>query len=206
VIRKASPSTKISLGGGLAVLALLAAACGSSGGGSTASASSAGSSAAAPASSAPAAGAPAGSGSSAAAGMASLNLASRGDLGSVLVDSQGHTLYLFEADKTSTSTCAGACASAWPPAVVSGMPTAGAGVNARLIGTTKRADGTMELTYNNHPLYRFSGDAAPTDAKGQDINGFGASWYVVTAAGQKVDNDEHPAAPAATSGDSNYHY
>jgi predicted lipoprotein with Yx(FWY)xxD motif len=184
------------VGGGLAALALLAAACGSSGGGYGST------SASAPATSAPAAAAPAAS-ASAAAGTASLSLAARGSLGQVLVDSQGRTLYLWEADKGSTSTCSGNCASAWPPATVTGSPTAGPGVNASLIGTTKRSDGTMELTYNNHPLYTFAGDAAPTDVNGQGSTGFGAPWYVVNAAGSKVDDDDASAAPA-TSG--TYHY
>jgi predicted lipoprotein with Yx(FWY)xxD motif len=200
VIRKAMLNTKMSMGVSLAALALLAAACGSSGGGSTAAAPASASPPAAADSSAPSAPA------AAAGGTASLNLAARGDLGQVLVDSQGRTLYLWEADSGSTSTCSGSCASAWPPAVVTGTPTAGAGLNASLIGTTKRDDGSMELTYNNHPLYLFIGDKAPAAAKGQGSSAFGAPWYVVNAAGQKVDDDDDSAAPAATSGANSYSY
>ena len=81
-------------------------------------------------------------------------------LGTFLVDRDGHALYLFEADKTSKSTCTGACAKAWPPALTSGKPTAGSGVKASLIGTTKRPDGTMQVTYDGHPLYTFFNDTS----------------------------------------------
>jgi len=110
-------------------------------------------------------------------------------LGPILVDAQGRTLYLFEADKTSKSTCDGACASAWPPLAVTGMPTAGTGVKASLLGTSKRADGTIEVTYAGHPLYGYAGDAAPGDTTGQGLDQFGAEWYVLNAAGHKVEHD-----------------
>jgi predicted lipoprotein with Yx(FWY)xxD motif len=110
-------------------------------------------------------------------------------VGSALVDGQGRTLYLFEADKGSTSTCGGACASIWPPAKASGKPTAGPGVDAAKLGTTRRGDGTLEVTYNGHPLYRYAPDAKAGDATGQGLNQFGAKWYVLAASGTKIDND-----------------
>ena len=109
--------------------------------------------------------------------------------GKALVDGKGRTLYLWEADKSSTSTCTGACAAAWPPVTVSGTPQAGSGVNRAMLGTVKRADGTAQLTYNGHPLYYFVGDASAGLAKGQGSKAFGAGWYVVSASGAKIDND-----------------
>ena len=109
--------------------------------------------------------------------------------GKFLADGQGRALYLFEADKGSTSTCSGACASAWPPVTASTMPMAGGGVSQSLLGTTKRADGTEQLTYNGHPLYYYVGDTGPGTAKGQGSKDFGASWYVLSAKGVKIDND-----------------
>jgi predicted lipoprotein with Yx(FWY)xxD motif len=111
------------------------------------------------------------------------------NVGNALVDGQGRTLYLFEADKGSTSTCSGACASLWPPAITSGKPTAGPGVSAAKLGTTKRGDGTLEVTYNGHPLYRYAPDTKPGDATGQGLNQFGAKWYVLAASGSKIDDD-----------------
>jgi predicted lipoprotein with Yx(FWY)xxD motif len=109
--------------------------------------------------------------------------------GKALVDAQGRTLYLFEADKGDKSTCNGACASIWPPATATGTATAGPGLTAGEIGTTKRSDGASQLTYNGHPLYRYAADGKPGDANGQGLNQFGAKWYVLNASGAKIDND-----------------
>jgi predicted lipoprotein with Yx(FWY)xxD motif len=109
-------------------------------------------------------------------------------LGKILVDSHGRTLYDFVADKTTMSTCYGACASLWPPLTVSGAPKAGAGVRASLLGTTKRTDGTAEVTYSGRPLYYFAGDTKPGETTGQAINQFGAPWYVLTANGAEIHN------------------
>ena len=106
-----------------------------------------------------------------------------------LVDEEGKTLYLWEADKNGTSTCTGPCAAAWPPVTTSGAPLAGSGVDKALLGTVKRADGTEQVTYNGHPLYYFVGDTAAGTAKGQGSKAFGASWYVVNAKGSKIDTD-----------------
>ena len=108
--------------------------------------------------------------------------------GKILVDSQGRTLYDFVADKSTMSTCYGACASLWPPLTVSGAPKAGSGVRTSLLGTTKRTDGTTEVTYNGHPLYFFAGDTKPGETTGQAINQFGAPWYVLTAGGTEIHN------------------
>jgi predicted lipoprotein with Yx(FWY)xxD motif len=109
--------------------------------------------------------------------------------GKALVDAQGRTLYLFEADKGDKSTCNGACASLWPPATATGTTTAGPGLTAGEVGTTKRSDGQRQLTYNGHPLYRYAADRKPGDANGQGLNQFGAKWYVLNARGSKIDED-----------------
>jgi predicted lipoprotein with Yx(FWY)xxD motif len=162
----------------------------------TACSSGSSSSAASPATSAPATSAPAAQASSpAAAGQSSsaattINLqAISGIPGKALVDGQGHALYLFEADKNGTSACTGACAAAWPPVTVSGTPQGGSGIDESLLGTITRSDGTMQLTYNHHPLYYFAGDSGTGSAHGQGSKAFGAGWYVVNASGAKIDND-----------------
>jgi predicted lipoprotein with Yx(FWY)xxD motif len=108
--------------------------------------------------------------------------------GRILVDAHGRTLYDFVADKTTASTCYGACASLWPPLTVSGTPKAGPQIRASLLGTTKRTDGTAEVTYNGHPLYYFASDTKPGDTTGQAINQFGAPWYVLTRDGREITN------------------
>ena len=109
-------------------------------------------------------------------------------LGKVLVDARGRTLYLFKADKGPKSACDGACASVWPPLTSTGRPTAGPGVTASKLGTTRRSDGATEVTYNGHPLYTFAGDSAPGATSGQGLDDFGAEWYVLAARGDKIDN------------------
>jgi predicted lipoprotein with Yx(FWY)xxD motif len=146
------------------VAAALAAACGGSAYGSGASATPAATSTTAAASVKSATGAP----------------------GTFLVDAKGRTLYLWVADKGSKSTCSGACAQAWPPLTTTGRPKAGAGAKASLLGTTKRADGTLEVTYAGHPLYSFSGDAQPGQTSGQGSKAFGADWLVVAPNGKAI--------------------
>ena len=120
-------------------------------------------------------------------GRASVKLAST-NLGKVLVDAQGRTLYLFEADKGPMSACDGACASSWPPLTTTGHPTGGPGLTASKLGTTKRSDGATEVTYNGHPLYTYAGDSAPGQTNGQGLDDYGAEWYVLSAGGGKIDN------------------
>ena len=117
-----------------------------------------------------------------------VNASDAGDLGKVLVDSQGRTLYLFEADKGTKSACDGACANIWPPLVTKGKPTAGPGLTASALGTTKRSDGATELTYNGHPLYTYAGDTAAGQTSGQGLDDYGAEWYALSARGDKIDN------------------
>lgn len=121
-------------------------------------------------------------------------------LGNILVDSQGRTIYLFQQDTGTKSTCSGACATGWPPVRVSGKPTAGSGVNASMLGTTPRSDGKPQVTYNGHPLYLFSGDSSAGDTNGQGVNAFGAAWYVVSPSGDAITTQ----AAGGTGGGSGY--
>ena len=123
-------------------------------------------------------------------------------LGKYLVDSQGRTLYLFEKDTGMKSNCSGACASIWPPSTTSGHLKAGSGVKAALLRTSTRSDGTAQLTYNGHPLYRYVGDRAAGDTNGQDLTQFGGGWYVVSPAGQKIEG--HASASASTGSSNGY--
>jgi predicted lipoprotein with Yx(FWY)xxD motif len=142
------------------------AACGGSSGGSTA-ASSATPSAAASASSAPA------------AASTQIKLATTSK-GSVLTDDKGRVLYMFNPDNRGASVCYGGCASAWPPTITTGAPTAGAGLDASLLGTTTRKDGSKQVTYNKYPLYTFKFDQKPGDTNGQAVESI---WCVLDAKG-----------------------
>ena|SRR2546425_7019004 len=82
----------------------------------------------------------------------------KSEFGKVVFDSNGNVVYMFGRDKTATSTCYGACAKAWPPVLTKGAPSVGPGLNASLLGTTKRKDGLVQVTYNHHPLYFYSAD------------------------------------------------
>ena len=129
----------------------------------------------------------------AAAGTATISVANS-SRGQILVDASGRTLYLFEADKAASSSCYGACIGVWPAVITTGQPAAGPGVKESLLGTTKRTDGTLEVVYNGHPLYYFSGDKAAGNVTGQGLSSFGAAWYVVSPGGAKIDTDSAPSA------------
>jgi predicted lipoprotein with Yx(FWY)xxD motif len=107
-------------------------------------------------------------------------------LGRVLVDGNGITLYDFVKDKGGTSSCYGACAALWPPLTTTVKPHAGKGVRASLLGTTRRKDGKLEVTYNHHPLYYFVTDRKPGQTTGQGVNQFGGPWWVLSPAGKEI--------------------
>jgi predicted lipoprotein with Yx(FWY)xxD motif len=107
-------------------------------------------------------------------------------LGRILVDSKGITLYDFVKDKGGASSCYGACAALWPPLITKGKPHAGLGVRASLLGTTKRKDGKLEVTYNRHPLYYFVTDRKRGQTTGQGVNQFGGPWWVLSPAGKEI--------------------
>jgi predicted lipoprotein with Yx(FWY)xxD motif len=104
----------------------------------------------------------------------------------ILVDSKGFTLYDFHKDKGTQSACYGACAQGWPPLMTSGAPQAMNGAEASKLGTTKRSDGTIQVTYAGHPLYTFVEDTKPGEAKGNDVSAFGAQWYALKASGEEA--------------------
>ncbi|MGY3203884.1 COG4315 family predicted lipoprotein [Streptomyces sp. TE5632] len=126
---------------------------------------------------------PSASGTAAAAGTVA---GASSPLGTILVDGQGRTLYLFKADTSTKSTCTGTCAAAWPPMTVTGTPAAKKGAKADLLGTTDRNGGEKQITYNGHPLYYFEGDTKAGDMNGQGSTAFGAAWYVLDLSGNSV--------------------
>jgi predicted lipoprotein with Yx(FWY)xxD motif len=146
------------------LIALAVAACGSGGGGASAS----------PTATTTPTGQP-----------ATVGVASTG-LGQILVDSRDRTLYLFQKDTGTTSTCTGACATSWPPLRATGQPPVGSGANAALLGTTPRSDGGPQITYNGHPVYLFFKDQKPGDTNGEGVNAFGASWFALSPTGNQV--------------------
>jgi predicted lipoprotein with Yx(FWY)xxD motif len=106
--------------------------------------------------------------------------------GPVLVDGRGRALYLFTRDRTPSSRCYGPCARAWPPLLTAGVPVAGRGARADLLGRRGRSDGSTQVTYRGHPLYRYIGDRLPGQVLCQDVEEFGGRWYVVTRSGRAV--------------------
>jgi predicted lipoprotein with Yx(FWY)xxD motif len=160
----------------LAALALIVAGCGSSS--STSSTSSS------PTSS--------GQESQAPAAATTVSAAESPELGAVLVDSEGLTVYSFAKDSGTMSSCYGACAEAWPPVLTEGAPTSGEGATSSQLGTTKRKDGTTQVTYAGHPLYTFVEDKSPGEANGNGASAFGAEWNALDESG----------APAAVSSES----
>ena len=111
---------------------------------------------------------------------------SQSKFGRILVDGHGRSLYLFDRDRNSKSSCYGGCAGEWPPLIVSGKPHATSGVKAAWLGRTKRRDGRWQVTFRGHPLYTFAGDAAKGQTNGEGLDDFGGWWYLVSPAGVKV--------------------
>jgi predicted lipoprotein with Yx(FWY)xxD motif len=125
-------------------------------------------------------------GASAAGGV--LVSAKHGKLGTILAAGPKKlTVYMFEADKGSGSSCSGACAAAWPPVTSTAAAKAASGAQAADLGTITRPDGTKQVTYKGHPLYYFAKDKDDGDAYGQGVKAFGASWYVLKPSGEKLD-------------------
>jgi len=108
-------------------------------------------------------------------------------LGTILVDSKGFTLYYFHKDKGGKSACYGACAGTWPPLTTSGTPQAMSGAEVSKLGTTKRSDGTLQVTYAGFPLYTYAADTKPGETNGQDIDSFGAEWYALRPSGEEAE-------------------
>ena len=163
-------------GAALLLMALALAGCGGNGNGSAARPTTA-------------------SGQSATLGVAS------DDLGKVLVDSQGRTLYLFQKDSGPKSACTGECAKDWPPLRANGKPTEGDGATASLVTTIARPDGGTQVTYNGHPLYLYEGDRKAGDTNGEGLNAFGGSWFALSPTGNQVSGP-----PAKSGGGGGYGY
>jgi predicted lipoprotein with Yx(FWY)xxD motif len=176
------PLTLLATAAAATLIALGVAACGSGGGGASA--------AAAPPTT------PTGQ-------TATIGVASTG-LGPILVNSQARTLYLFQKDTGTTSTCTGACATAWPPLRATGQPAVGSGANAALLGTTPRSDGGPQITYNGHPVYLFIKDQKPGDTNGEGVNAFGASWFALSATGNQVNAAAPSGSPSSSGGGGGY--
>ncbi|MGZ4436525.1 MAG: COG4315 family predicted lipoprotein [Nocardioides sp.] len=175
---------RVTLGVVVAAPLLLLSACGSSSTstGASSASSSGGASAAAP------------------AGKAMTVETHSGAMGTYLTDASGRTVYLFASDSGGTSSCSGACVSAWPPLTTSGTPTASGSAKSSMLGTITRADGSKQVTYGGHPLYYFAGDTAAGDTKGQGVNGFGAKWWMLTPAGTSI--TQAPGSGSSSSGGS----
>jgi predicted lipoprotein with Yx(FWY)xxD motif len=106
--------------------------------------------------------------------------------GRILFDGRGFVLYAFTRDDPSKSLCSGLCARRWPPYVVKSRPRAGAGVRARLLGTTKRGDGSLQVTYDGRPLYYYFGDRRSGEILCQNVTEFGGVWRVIRPSGRLV--------------------
>jgi predicted lipoprotein with Yx(FWY)xxD motif len=130
---------------------------------------------------------------------ATVSAAEIGGLGNVLVDSEGMTVYLWTVDKGTASSCYGGCEAAWPPVIAKGKATAGEGAMSSDLGTTKRKDGTMQVTYKGHPLYTFAGDNSPGEANGQEVEG---TWFVLDESGAAVKGK--PTSESAGGGGHSY--
>jgi predicted lipoprotein with Yx(FWY)xxD motif len=119
-------------------------------------------------------------------------------LGKILVDSKSRTLYAFGHDKKNKSRCSGQCAANWPPATSPAKPTVAKGITKSKLKVIKRGDGSRQLSYNGHPLYRFIADGKPGDTNGENITAFGGTWHVLSKSGAIV------TQPPSTSGNGGY--
>lgn len=123
-------------------------------------------------------------------GAVTVDVSESADFGPILVDGEGMSLYVFMADTqdAGTSACTDAeCTAEWPPLTTDGDPVAGEGVDETLLGTLTRDDGSTQVTYNGWPLYHFAGDAAPGDTNGQGQDEFGGLWFLVSPAGEAIE-------------------
>jgi predicted lipoprotein with Yx(FWY)xxD motif len=140
------------------------------------------------------------SSSTTASGASTIDVAKNAQLGQILTDSNGNTLYMFAKDTNGKSECTGSCASVWPPVTTSGQPKAGNGVVASKLGTTMRSDGSTQVTYAGHPLYTYTADGSPGDTNGNGINEFGGVWYAVQPNGSQASASGSAGSGSTTSG------
>ncbi|HJZ61685.1 MAG TPA: hypothetical protein VKD47_05925 [Miltoncostaeaceae bacterium] len=142
-------------------------------------------------------------GSAAAAGPTPVKVGNT-NLGRVLVDAHGKTLYVWAHDKTSTSTCNGPCAQFWPPLISRGKASPLAGVQAKLLGTSRRRDGRLQITYAGHPLYYFANDTRPGQTNGEGLTGFGGRWDPVATTGKAVRQNSNSSGQGYEDGDDDH--
>lgn len=120
-------------------------------------------------------------------------------LGVFLVDGQGRTLYMFDADPEGTSGCYDACAKAWPPLATTGAPTAAGDTDAKELSTSTRSDGITQVLYSGHPLYTYGQDAAPGETTGQGLTQQGGTWWVLGVDGEPIKTSAGASATASSS-------
>jgi predicted lipoprotein with Yx(FWY)xxD motif len=111
-------------------------------------------------------------------------------IGRIITDGRGRTLYLFEKDKRGRSACSGSCAVEWPPLVTHGKPVALAGVRKSLLGVIRRSNGSMQVSYAGHPVYRFIGDSRRGQTSGEGLDDFGGGWDALSPAGKKIEGGD----------------
>src|SRR3954454_7927174 len=119
-------------------------------------------------------------------------------LGKILVDSKSRTLYAFGHDKKNKSRCSGQCAANWPPATSPAKPTVAKGIDKSKLKVIKRGDGSRQLSYNGHPVYRFALDSARGDTNGQGVTAFGGTWHVVSKRGAVVTKAPGSSSPSSS--------
>lgn len=121
----------------------------------------------------------------AAAATATIVKAVSSQYGHIVADARGQAFYLFGKEDSGRTECYGACATRWPPVLVKGQPAAGPGAQSRLLGTTRRHGGRLQLTYAGHPIYYYAGDS-PGRVLCQAANEFGGLWLVLRPSGKPV--------------------
>jgi predicted lipoprotein with Yx(FWY)xxD motif len=119
-------------------------------------------------------------------GDVSLGIDERGDLGAIVVDGTGRTLYAFSRDSANQPTCYDACAQTWLPLLADGKPGSGIGIDVAAATTVARRDGGQQVTYKGIPLYQYAGDEVDRDANGQGLDMFGGEWHVLTKEGRPL--------------------
>jgi predicted lipoprotein with Yx(FWY)xxD motif len=115
--------------------------------------------------------------------------AAKSNLGKIIVNGSGRTLYLFEKDKRGKSACSGACATYWPPLITHGKPMAAGGAKQALLGTIRRSNGSRQVTYAGHPVYTYLLDTKRGQTKGEGSTLFGAGWDALSPGGKKIESD-----------------
>ena len=119
-------------------------------------------------------------------GQKEITIGSVSPYGKILQDGRGHSIYLFTKEKSTRSECYDACADAWPPVTTRKSPFAGKGVTQSKLGTTKRTDGSKQVTYNGHPLYYYVGETQADQVLCQAVNEFGGIWYIMNKRGKAI--------------------